>query len=164
VGRLKEDEEMAAFVCGKCGNRLNSEEDFVFHMTAFHGNSPNEVKRAIYDFGQKEKGDDFVFRDENPTEEFKQVDGKICTTLVPSSIMWAIGRIRTHFTKVVKKYPDPQSWRKAPMQHYIEATDRHWLAAREDPHAINEESGMPHLWHVATNLAFIIEMIGVDIP
>jgi hypothetical protein len=123
-----------------------------------------KVERVIYNFDKTEKAKDFVFHDESPTEEFKQVDGKICTTLVPSSIMWAIGRIRTHFTKVVKKYPDPQSWRKAPMQHYIEAADRHWLAAREDPHAVNEESGMPHLWHCATNLAFIIEMIGVDIP
>ena len=95
----------------------------------------------------------------NPTEEFKQIEGKICTTLVPSSIIWAIGKIRTHFTKTVKKYPDPQSWRKAPMQHYVEAADRHWLIAREDPKAINPESGMPHLWHAATNIAFIIEML-----
>jgi hypothetical protein len=164
VGRLKEDDEMAAFVCDKCGNRLNSEEDYAFHVIAFHGVEPREAEKFLYALNKKDKGDGFVFHDANHTEEFKQVDGKICTTLVPSSIMWAIGRIRTHFTKVVKKYPDPQSWRKAPMQHYIEAADRHWLAAREDPHAINEESGMPHLWHAATNIAFIIEMIGVDIP
>jgi hypothetical protein len=134
--------------CVECGALADTAEKLLCHRLAYHSPRLPDKKEP----------------DCNQTEEFKQVDGKICTTLVPSSIMWAIGRIRTHFTKVVKKYPDPQSWRKAPMQHYIEAADRHWLAAREDPHAVNEESGMPHLWHCATNLAFIIEMIGVDVP
>lgn len=37
---------------------------------------------------------------------------------------------------------------------------RHWLAYLDDPAGTDAESGLPHLWHLACNAAFLIEMEG----
>lgn len=35
---------------------------------------------------------------------------------------------------------------------------RHVVAYLGDPHGVDEESGLPHLWHMACNIAFLIEL------
>ena len=35
---------------------------------------------------------------------------------------------------------------------------RHLLAYIDDPKSIDAESGLPHLWHAACNMAFLCEM------
>lgn len=37
-------------------------------------------------------------------------------------------------------------------------TARHWLAYLEDPASVDKESSLPHLWHLACNIAFLIEL------
>ena len=39
-----------------------------------------------------------------------------------------------------------------------DALYRHWLNYLDDPKGVDEESGLPHLWHLACNAAFLIEM------
>ncbi len=43
-------------------------------------------------------------------------------------------------------------------QRYWEAALRHVLAAWNNYKAVDQESGLPHIWHVACNLAFIMAM------
>lgn len=80
--------------------------------------------------------------------------GKPRPTLVPSSIIMAITEIREYGTQ---KYGDPENWRQVEPERYKDALYRHWLAYL-DGEEYDRESGYPHLWHMATNVAFLIEM------
>lgn len=80
--------------------------------------------------------------------------GKIRPTLVPVSVINAIAAVREYGCA---KYHDPENWRKVEPQRYIDAAYRHWLAYLEGEER-DEESGLPHLWHLACNIAFLIEM------
>lgn len=89
-------------------------------------------------------------------QEAKADAGKPRPTLCPVSLINAVTAIREYGCR---KYHDPENWRKVEPQRYRDALYRHWLAylsgARTD-----EESGLPHLWHMACNLAFLIELEG----
>lgn len=98
------------------------------------------------------------FRDREDTKEAKDTAGKPKLTLVPSAIIWAIAEVREYGTK---KYGDSDNWRKVDPQHYRDAAYRHWLKYLDDAGGVDEESGLPHLWHVATNIAFLIELEGL---
>lgn len=80
-------------------------------------------------------------------------------SLVPPKIIWAITEVREFGCK---KYKDPNNWRTVDMQRYWDAFLRHALKAWLDPYAVDPESGLPHLWHAACNLAFIIELMWGD--
>ena len=86
--------------------------------------------------------------------------GKIRPTLVPVSVIRAIAAIREYG---VKKYLDPdgnekiENWRGVEPQRYRDAAYRHWLAYLNGEKDDNE-SGLPHLWHLACNIAFLIEL------
>ena len=75
-------------------------------------------------------------------------------TLVPISLIEAVTMIREYGCK---KYHDPDNWKKVDPQRYRDALYRHWLAylSGED---VDPESGLPHLWHLACNAAFLIDM------
>lgn len=80
--------------------------------------------------------------------------GKLRPTLVPVSLVKAVAAVRGYGTT---KYGSPDNWKKVEPQRYREALYRHWLAyldgEKNDP-----ESVLPHLWHLATNAAFLIEL------
>ena len=96
----------------------------------------------------------------NESQKAKADAGKVRLTLVPRKIIWFIGKIREYGNK---KYGDPENWRKVDIQRYRDAAYRHWLAYLDDPHGVDKESGLPHLWHVACNIAFLCEMEVFDI-
>ena len=83
--------------------------------------------------------------------------GKPRPTLVPVSLLRAVTAVREYGTA---KYHDPDNWRTIEPQRYRDALYRHWLAYLSDPHGVDAESGLPHLWHAACNVAFLIEMEG----
>ena len=58
----------------------------------------------------------------------------------------------------VEKYHDPDNWRNVEISRYRDAAFRHFLAYLEDPKGVDAESGIPHLHHLACNIAFLIEM------
>lgn len=101
-----------------------------------------------YDSGKE------YFRDGEDIKEAKDTAGKPQLTLVPSAIIWAIAEVREYGTK---KYGDPDNWRKVDPQHYRDAAYRHWLKYIDDPSGKDEESGLPHLAHMACNIAFLLE-------
>lgn len=87
-------------------------------------------------------------------QEAKADAGKIRPTLVPVCLIKAVAAVRLYGTK---KYGDPDNWKRVEVERYRDALYRHWLAyldgEKDDP-----ESGLPHLWHIATNIAFLIEL------
>ena len=90
-------------------------------------------------------------------QTIKADDGKIRPTLVPTGIIRAIAVTREYGTQ---KYGDSENWRKVEPQRYRDAMYRHLLAYVDDPTGVDDESGLPHLWHLCTNAAFLIEMEG----
>lgn len=60
----------------------------------------------------------------------------------------------------IQKYTDPENWRQVSPERYRDALYRHWLAYLDDPEAVDDESGLPHLWHMACNIMFLIELEG----
>ena len=83
--------------------------------------------------------------------------GKEELTLVPRRIIHDICAIRMYGNR---KYPDggPDNWKQVEIERYRNAAYRHFLAYIDDPQGKDEESGFPHLWHLACNIAFLCEM------
>lgn len=80
--------------------------------------------------------------------------GKLRPTLCPTEIIWAVTAIREYGCQ---KYHDPDNWKRVEPERYKDAAYRHWLAYVSGQ-KLDEESGLPHLWHLACNIAFLIEM------
>ena len=83
--------------------------------------------------------------------------GKLQLTLCPRGIILAITKVRMFGTS---KYGDKDNWKKVEPQRYKDAAFRHFLAFLDNPFSKDEESGLPHLWHLACNIAFLIELCG----
>lgn len=88
-------------------------------------------------------------------QEIKADAGKPRLSLVPPEIIRCVARIREYGCK---KYKSPDNWRKVEPERYRDAMYRHLLAYIENPAGTDEESGLPHLWHLACNAAFLCEM------
>lgn len=88
-------------------------------------------------------------------QEAKADAGKPQLTLVPRQILFDIARVREYGTK---KYGDPENWRQVDRQRYRDAAFRHFCAYLDDPNGLDEESGLPHLAHLACNIAFLCEL------
>ena len=58
----------------------------------------------------------------------------------------------------VHKYKEKESWKTVEIERYRDAAYRHFLAYIEDPTGVDEESGLPHLYHLACNVAFLCEL------
>lgn len=83
--------------------------------------------------------------------------GKIRPTLVPTEAIRAIAVIRGYGNA---RYPNggENNWKQVEPQRYRDAMYRHLLAYVDDPYGVDEESGLPHLWHLITNAAFLCEL------
>jgi len=85
----------------------------------------------------------------------KADSGKAHLSLVPRQILFDIARVREYGNK---KYGDPDNWKTVEIERYRDAMFRHLCAYLDDPDGVDEESGLPHLWHLACNVAFLCEM------
>lgn len=99
--------------------------------------------------------------DDNPQKPAKlpgakSDDGKLQLSAVLPEAIVAIAKIREYGNK---KYADPQNWRRVLPEKFHEAMLRHCLACWEDPYAVDPESGLPHLWHLMCNGAFLCAMM-----
>ena len=92
-----------------------------------------------------------------PNQEAKADAGKLDPTLVPRQIIWDIAAIRRYGNM---KYPEGgiDNWKRVEPERYRAALFRHLLAYLDDPYGVDAESGYPHLWHLATNCAFLCEL------
>lgn len=75
--------------------------------------------------------------------------------LVPPGIIEAVGHIRTYG---VNKYRGDDNWQQVEPNRYVSALIRHLCAYLRNPNSLDLESGYPHLWHMACNIAFLIEL------
>lgn len=90
------------------------------------------------------------------SQSLKADAGKPRPSLVPPALVRGVDAIREYGCT---KYHDPENWRKVEPQRYWDALLRHTLAAWEDWTAVDDESGMPHLWHIACNAAFLMSFM-----
>ena len=83
--------------------------------------------------------------------------GKPKLTLVPHQIIYDVAEVREYGNN---KYPEggPDNWKQVDVQRYRDALFRHLLAYLDDPHGVDEESGIEHYKHMACNMAFLCEM------
>lgn len=91
------------------------------------------------------------------TQRAKADKGKLQLTLVPRRIIWDIAVIREYGCR---KYGDSDNWKRVEPQRYRDAAMRHMMRYLDDPEGNDDESGLPHLWHLACNIAFLCEMEG----
>lgn len=92
-------------------------------------------------------------------QEAKADVGKPRLTLVPRRIIFDIAKVREYG---IEKYHDPENWRRVEIERYRDAAFRHFMTYLDDPHGVDLESGLPHLAHLACNIAFLCEMEGND--
>ena len=88
-------------------------------------------------------------------QQAKRDAGKPRLSLVPSEIIRCIAAVRLYG---LEKYGNPENWRQVEEWRYWDAAYRHLLDCIDDPESIDEESGLPHLWHLACNIAFLCEL------
>lgn len=88
------------------------------------------------------------------TDGLKHDGGKARLDLVPAELIEAVGAVMTHGTE---KYGEA-SYRKVEPKRYRAALMRHICKWLKDPHGNDEDSGLPHLWHIACNVAFLLEL------
>lgn len=94
-----------------------------------------------------------------PNQDAKADAGKMRPSLVPPEIITAIAKVREYGCR---KYSDPDNWKRVEPQRYWEAYLRHTIAAWEDYTSVDPESGLMHIEHAATNLAFLLALIQRD--
>lgn len=79
---------------------------------------------------------------------------KLKLSKVPPEIIYAIAHVRDYGHQ---KYGDAENWKSISPDRWHEALLRHVVAMWDDPWHLDPESGLPSLWHVATNAAFLCE-------
>jgi len=85
----------------------------------------------------------------------KDTKGKPKLSLVPLfPISKAIWEVRKYGNN---KYPNggPDNWKTVPKEEYKEAITRHTIKW-SDGEWLDEESGLPHIYHIACNVAFYL--------
>lgn len=85
----------------------------------------------------------------------KADQGKPHPSYCPVELIKGVVAVREHGTA---KYGDPENWRKVSADRYHEAILRHVLEIWEDPFAVDPDSGLYHLQHIATNISFLLKM------
>lgn len=88
------------------------------------------------------------------TDGLKHDGGKLRLDLVPPELIEAVGAVMTHGAE---KYGEA-SYRKVDPKRYRAALMRHICKWLKDPYRVDEDSGLPHLWHIACNVAFLLEL------
>ena len=88
------------------------------------------------------------------TDGLKHDGGKPRLDLVPPELIEAVGAVMTHGAE---KYGEG-SYRNVEPKRYRAALMRHICKWLKNPYGKDEDSGLPHLWHIACNVAFLIEL------
>ena len=88
-------------------------------------------------------------------QQAKADAGKPHPSYCPVALIEGVIAVREHGTA---KYGDPENWRKVEPERYHEAILRHVLEIWEDPFAVDPDSGLYHLQHIATNIGFLLQM------
>lgn len=146
-GRVKSDG--LGGVAAYCKHPQNTHETYYKYAAECRGNSVNR-------YTHWEPDCDMEDCDMEETNQAVKADsGKPQLTLVPRQILFDIAEIRAFG---IKKYNDPDNWKKVEIQRYRDAAFRHFMAYLDDPQGNDKESGLSHLAHLACNIAFLCEL------
>lgn len=88
------------------------------------------------------------------TDGLKHDGGKPMLALVPPILIKAVGTVMTYGAD---KY-GVGKWKNVDPDRYRNAMMRHLCEYLENPHGNDKDSGLPHLWHLACNVAFLLEL------
>jgi len=80
-------------------------------------------------------------------------DDKVRYDLIPAEWETALAEVLTYGAKKYK----PNNWRNGEVERYIGAVMRHWNAYRKGEFT-DPVTTMPHLWHMFTNVGFLITL------
>lgn len=144
---------MAAFKkvkCPVCNGSGKSFPSFASITNCAHCHGSGEILLDIEDIERAEAWEAMN------KQEAKADAGKPRLSLVPTQIIYDIARVREYGNK---KYGDSDNWKTVEAQRYVDAMFRHLLAFVADPDGRDEESGLPHLWHLECNAAFLSELM-----
>ena len=78
--------------------------------------------------------------------------GKLKLSDVPPEIIEAVAKVREFGNR---KYSDPENWKRVDPEKFHDAMLRHVLHSWTDWRALDEESGLPAIFHIACNAAFL---------
>lgn len=78
---------------------------------------------------------------------------KLRFDLIPAIATEGLAAVLTYGAKKYK----PNNWRSVDAERYVAAFERHWHAYTAGE-LLDSESGLPHLAHCMTNLAFLLEL------
>ena len=86
----------------------------------------------------------------------KRDSGKVEITLVPMEMVEAAAVVRMYGNE---KDPDggADNWKQVDVERYRNALFRHLFQYLREPFGIDQESGLPHWYHVTCNVAFITQ-------
>lgn len=90
----------------------------------------------------------------NVVPEAKADGGKPHPSYVPVEIIEAVMRVREYGHAKYGEQAD--HWDDVEPERYHDAMLRHVLACWNDPYAVDPESGLMHLEHIACNVAFLL--------
>ena len=95
-----------------------------------------------------------------PEQAAKYDSEKPHPSYVPVEIIEGVMRVREYGHA---KYGDQADhWDQVEAKRYHQAMLRHVLACWNDPYSLDPESGLLHLEHIATNIAFLLALKGVE--
>lgn len=135
--------------CTVCG-----EEVYVPEINDQNAYSREAGYRSVKHLAENDNG--FPNNDQQSSVDAKQDKGKPHPSYVPVEIIKAVMDVREF--AVNGKYKDPDNWKKVEPERIHQALLRHCLAVWDDPWAVDEESGLLALAHIATNCAFLLAM------
>ena len=134
-GRIEHDGSGGFYV--HCKHPQNTRETNYKYATECRGDSLNEYTHWEPDCDMEETN-----------QSIKADAGKPQLTLVPRQILFDIAKVRAFDV----------NWKRVDKQRYRDAAFRHFMAYLDDPQGNDEESGLPHLAHLACNIAFLCEL------
>ena len=125
----------------------------------YYGNQTAERYCTVYAYNNPITaahlmGYEIIEDEQADTQDAKSDSGKPRPSLVPPALIRGVDAIREYGCK---KYSDPDNWRRVETQRYWDALLRHAMAAWDNWKAVDPESGMPHLWHIACNASFLMQ-------
>jgi hypothetical protein len=82
----------------------------------------------------------------------KSDKGKLVLKYVPPELITAVAKVREYGNQ---KYMTAENWRDVDPEKFHDAMLRHILAMWVDWKSVDPESGLPHLWHLMCNGAFL---------
>lgn len=145
---------------------FSKDAKFIIDCAVYSGDYPAKGKFQGFMHMLKELSDTFFqyaipyravcfLAEDMKRQKAKDDSGKMCLTLVPRQIITDIAKVREFGTK---KYKDPDNWKNVTPEQFRDAAFRHFIKYLDDPKSVDSESGLPHLAHLACNIAFLCEM------